>query len=327
MDNDLISLLRKFVGNQCSTKELRQIDALMKKGISSEVWLKVLDKTEPDYTETPLTQQEVERIFNKVQNRIGTDQRGKQVFLSNGKWVTGLAASVIIFVVAFIGFINRPQQTALPWITSVALEQERRHVLIPDGSEIWINNRSSLRYPEQFDSGMRNVALEGEAFFNVAHDAERPFVVSTQQIAIHVLGTSFNVRSYSDDDEIVITLATGKVEIKLDGRREVLTPGEQLRYNKRTQTFARFQVDPRNQYAWKDGWLVFNSTPLGQIAKRIERAYGMKVLFEDNNLRLIRISLKHKEKNLHNLLDVLAFSAGAAYELKGDTIIMKSKIK
>lgn len=151
-------------------------------------------------------------------------------------------------------------------------------VRLQDSTVVWLNGGTTLHYPAYFDEeGPRLVSLEGEAFFEVAHHANRPFFVKTYGKTIQVLGTTFNVNAYRDEPGIRTTLVTGMVRIKNEasGKTEILEPGQQATV--RNESIAIEPVDVRLFTAWKDGVFKFDNTPLPVLLRQISRWYDVEI--------------------------------------------------
>ena len=160
---------------------------------------------------------------------------------------------------------------------------------LSDGSRVWLNSESELRFPLQFAANQRKVVLMGEAYFEVEKDADRPFIVETKDSRIKVLGTSFNVRSYPDEGRVVTTLVEGGVCFGNADARIALKPGEQgvLDENGRLQ---KQQVELSPYVAWREGRFIFRKQRLEDIMSTVGRWYNVEVRFEDEGSKEITFS-------------------------------------
>jgi ferric-dicitrate binding protein FerR (iron transport regulator) len=150
-----------------------------------------------------------------------------------------------------------------------------------------------LRFPVQFAGDIRRVELSGEAYFEVAKNAEVPFVVVSDNQQIKVLGTQFNVSSYPDDQQISTTLVEGKVDVSLAGNPEthiVLKPSEQGQFSKENNQMAKRIVDVTPFVAWKDGRFVFHDQPLQDIMKTLSKWYDVEVVFANEGDKSLRFT-------------------------------------
>jgi transmembrane sensor len=165
------------------------------------------------------------------------------------------------------------------WATLYVPAQQQYRIDLPDGSKVWLNAVSSLRFPSVFGAHMREVYVTGEAYFEVAHDSKRPFIVHAEKQDIRVLGTSFNVNAY-EPNRLVTALVSGRVELTTDGQaRTTLAPGEAGIF--RDNRVAVETFDPTFTLAWMEGIHYFYNAPLQSIAPILSRWYGVDVHFAD----------------------------------------------
>ena len=154
---------------------------------------------------------------------------------------------------------------------------------LSDGSVVYLNADSRLRYPETFTGGERKVYLEGEAYFEVAKDASRPFKVVAREVEVNVLGTHFNVNAYPEHADVVTTLAEGKVQVAGVASQAVLVPGEQAIASPEGMEVRK--VDVQAYTSWKNGVFVFRSMPLEEIMEQVYRWYGVEAVFFNESVR------------------------------------------
>lgn len=326
MDNPEIILLRKFIHNYCTPQELVLVDHLIKKGVDDDVWIRLMNEAETAHQPSMLPQGHRNRLYKAIELKTMAIPVKRPVFINNRLLFSGIAAYVLLFLITvFVLYITNEGQVPDNLLTILTKGHERQQLKTTDGSHIWINSHSAVRYPQQFASDLRRIELEGEAFFQIARDPERPFVITTQNLTVTVLGTSFNVKSYREDDEIIITIATGKVQVEAGGQHRDLLPGEQLHFNKESGIITTVSIDPEEAYSWKDGWLTFNSVSLADISKTLERWYGVKVIIEGEALKKMKVTLKRKDETLNNVLEIISFTAGVNYEIANKIVTIKPK--
>lgn len=148
-------------------------------------------------------------------------------------------------------------------------------VVLPDGTKVWLNNSSRLRYPTAFTGGIRNVTLTGEAYFEVARDLAKPFIVTVNDLRVEVLGTHFNVTAYSDEKKISTTLLSGEVRLVSGDRRQVLQPGQEAVSEGHGGDFQVNKVDTGEAVAWKDGFFHFDHAGLPEVLRQLTRWYDV----------------------------------------------------
>lgn len=200
-------------------------------------------------------------------------------------------------------------------------------VSLADGTLVWLNSESELRYPVRFSGNRRTVYLKGEGYFVVAPDKDRPFTVSTgDDVDVRVLGTKFNVSAYAGDEEIVTTLAEGSVEIVMSGDSTRMQPNEQVVFNKKEKTFYSGEVDASVYSAWKDGKFIFEDQPLERIMERLKRWYDMEVFYANDEVREYRLTgdLK-KYENFEQAVRMIEEVAGLEVDINNKCVIISAR--
>jgi len=172
------------------------------------------------------------------------------------------------------------KSTALAYNTLTTPAAGEFQVTLPDGSKVWLNNASSLRYPVAFTGKTREVELKGEAYFEIAPNAHQPFKVKVGETLVDVLGTSFNITAYSDESNIKTTLLTGGVQVSNRDVRTVLKPGEQAQVNETGKLKVLKDVDVDGVVAWKNGWFHFEHADLKTVMRMLARWYDVDVVYE-----------------------------------------------
>lgn len=194
-------------------------------------------------------------------------------------------------------------------------------VNLSDGTKVWLNSKSSLKYPVEFSGSKRTVILEGEAYFEVSKDPHSPFTVKTKFGNVTVLGTHFNVSSYAEDNTFATTLAEGKVKVSDFGADEkksvVLNPGEQSNVDtKNDGSVTVATVDPSVYTAWKDGKFYFENESLKSILAKMSRWYNFNIKFENTSIGQIKFTgIVLKEEPIEHLLDIISKTSNVKYKI------------
>lgn len=209
-------------------------------------------------------------------------------------------------------------------VECIVPDGEIRTVTLPDMSVVKVNSGSILIYPEQF-TDTRDIYLNGEAYFTVAHDESKPFVVKTGDMAVEALGTVFNVSAYADNRNLSASLESGKVRVTFNGMGKepvLLLPDEQVTYNRNTGLVDKKAVKIENVIAWIDGHMVIQSMPLNDVIKIVERKYAVNVYFDPNKYRNERITLKVvQEESIADFMTVLEYLIPEIkYKIKNDNV-------
>jgi len=201
---------------------------------------------------------------------------------------------------------------------------------LPDGTTGWLNSGSSLTYSLPF-ADHRNVALEGEAWFDVVHNAKRPFEINTVNSTVKVLGTSFYLSAYSDEKYVEVVLQDGKVMFSDSSKTKNVTlkPSERLVFRKGDVTVS--SVDPAKYKAWTSGKLVFRGDDMAEVARRIERWYNIKVELANKELEQFSFRATFEDDSLEEVLNLLSMTSPIRYkiiprELTANGIYQKEKV-
>lgn len=192
-------------------------------------------------------------------------------------------------------------------------------VILSDGTKVWLNALSSLRYPESFSDSVRKVELTGEGYFEVAKDAAHPFIVTTQKNEVRVLGTHFNVNAYPDNKETVVTLAEGSVRLN---HSKTLKPGEEGTINQKGE-IQTGTADLETALAWKDGQFVFKMTPLSDVMKQTANWYDASIIYQNNITEHFNARIP-RDVPVSKLLHLLEATDQVHFKIEGRTItVMK----
>ncbi len=225
----------------------------------------------------------------------------------------------------------------------------RTHLTLPDGTLVWLNAGSRLSYGKNFNTTTREVNLTGEAFFDVAHNTQKPFLIHTTRIDVEVLGTRFNVKSYPSDRTTEATLIRGSIEILIRDRpseKIILRPDEKLVVANDTGILHRLNpgrtaavgagdplvamrkptYEPKTgaiiETSWVDNKLTFREESFADLASRMERWYGVTIHFADLSLEQLQFTGSFKEETIEQALDALKYTARFSYQIEGNLIII-----
>lgn len=218
------------------------------------------------------------------------------------------------------------------------LQQELTQVVVPygkttrlqlsDGTRIWINSGSRVIYPLVFNDKRREIFVDGEAYLEVAHNEQIPFIVKTDLLEITVQGTAFNVSAYKNDNDYSVILATGSVSVKEASKKAKVTikPNQKYTYDRTTQTSDLQNVDVLNYISWKEGFLYFRNESLSDVLKKVERYYNIPLDYDP--IVLSRTTLSGKldlKENIEETFRIIATTAPIDYVVRNDKIEINVK--
>ena len=206
---------------------------------------------------------------------------------------------------------------------------KRANISFSDGTKIWLNSGSHVIYPVEFQSQKREIYIEGEVYLEVKSDDIRPFIVKTKDLDIRVLGTSFNINFYPDEECASVVLVEGALEIKDQKNKHILSPKELYNYNVISKSSEiRDDINIYEYIGWKDGWILCNSEKLFSVFEKLERYYDIKISVADEEARVYKISGKlHLKDEIKDVIEVIATTAPIKYEVENDMITIYSKNK
>lgn len=259
-------------------------------------------------------------ILDDIHRRMNTEKR----FIPRYKWMA-IAASLIVLIgmAGLVIYQTGFNRANINIITMSNPPGTKSQVYLPDGSSVMLQGASTLQYPESFERGRRNVQLTGEAYFDIVKDNKKPFRVKAGNINVQVYGTTFNVEAYEEDEQVNVTLQTGKIGFSVDnfeGEIE-LTPNQQIVYNKQTNAIQRKTVDASEVTAWTQGNLHFNGISLKQIARKVQRYYNVEIEFASPKLENIIYTAEFDDSQpLEDNLNILFMDGRIKYKKDGSVI-------
>ncbi len=372
-EDQLLHLLAKKMGKAASDEELAALEALLEAHPDVLFLKRMIDAVESnkDYRK-PISEEEltsdnwykIEKVLNRKDEKCEGEvfypwinpKRSKRLKVL--RWAAVWGGMILLLLGGYLWFNNVGNRggklvfcrTHERIIRSVH-HAPRKHIL-PDGSEVWLNSDSYLRYSENIKDKKREVFLEGEAYFNVKHDPDHPFIVHAAGIDIKVLGTAFNVEAYSNEELVEATLINGKIKVELSeypDKSLILKPNEKLSISTKkfkvqrkrihplkrgVQRELKFKiqelaspksVNPMPEIAWMEDRLVFQNERFDEIARSLERRFGVKIIFETPSLKRERLNGIFKNETIQKALRILQMTTPFSYELKGDTVYLKEE--
>lgn len=193
---------------------------------------------------------------------------------------------------------------------------------LPDGSQVWLNAASSLRFPSAFAGKERKVEVTGEAYFEVAKNAKMPFVVSVEGAEVQVLGTHFNIMAYKDEEAVKTTLLEGAVKFVRADQGSFLKPGQQARLSKEGKVSVVSGVDVEAVVAWKNGVFHFESADIETVMRQLSRWYDVDIVFKGKRRFDPLYADIPRNSRLSDVLDALELSGGAKFIIEGKRIVV-----
>lgn len=196
-------------------------------------------------------------------------------------------------------------------------------LMLSDGTKVWLNSETELRFPEEFLGTNRNVFLKGEAYFDVAKDRSKPFYIHINNVLIEVLGTSFNVEARDNSNEIKATLVEGSILMNDNKSFLRISPNQQVIYNKLKSEITSKEVNVRKYISWKNGMFYFDNEELSVILEQLSRWYGVDIFYMNPSLKLLKFSVEVKRyENISKIIKMIEKTNKVKFEVKNNSIIV-----
>jgi transmembrane sensor len=346
----LQSLLVKYLKNSCSESEMEELFRMIKNAEHEPVFKKILSDYWHELPKGSLSDHsEIGQEPDKWFEEIKTEARSREKKLteireinfnqpSRPQSVSGTATAIFLKSAAVLMlsvFIYLFYQSAAveETVQEIVYEQkfsepgEKVRFQLPDGTQVHLNSDSHLTFPATFGSDSREVRLEGEAFFSVVRDESRPFLVHTEKITTRVLGTSFNKQSYAGDDQVSVAVVSGSVELTNQNHGDlntavVVSDNGWVRYSIQEESFDKGRSGIESLTAWNENVLLFYDKKLKEVARDLERWYGVQIIFDNKDLMECLIRGEHRNETLVNVLDAIAYAFEMDYKIEGNKVML-----
>ena len=329
-----IDLITRYFSGEITEEELRLLSDWLQADPSNKETFRQYQQTWQLIEKQNIGQSvNLDREWQALQSKINTPVSGsgtngkvipiKPAFTLQKVWKA--AAAVIIFLVSgflLYNYISKPSNIVL---TAQASNLEQT---LPDGSVISLQKGSQITYPSKFTGGTRNVELNGKAYFKVSHDKTRPFIVSSGNARIEVLGTQFNVNTSKAPGTLEVVLTSGKVSVyyaQKPAENVILMPGEKAVLNASQNQIQKSSNADANYMAWKTRVLVFEDKTLAEVINTLEDVYQVPVILADEKLAGCRVTATFNDQSLESILQVLEETLSLNIKHNGNNLEISGK--
>lgn len=312
-------LLEKYWAGLCTPAERKAVEQWMSEGIPEESYELRSPETEP-----LMKDQLWQRIDQARQEENEIQQPAKIVRMPI--WFSGIAIAAILILAIGLGVYvlnnHSPDTPLLAYKELILPRGKKASIILSDGTKVYLNAGSRLRYPEKFSETERRIFLDGEAFFEVAKNPEKPFYVQTKQTTTRVLGTRFNIQSWKGYADR-LNVEEGRVQFTAAGCIDTLILHANMQGVFDGHSLVQTVVNSANKIAWTKGIMVFNDTKLSEVTAQLERWYAIQIHLSDPGLANYR--LKARFENNASLIDVLqgiSFALNIKYKIKDKEVTL-----
>jgi len=329
--------INRFFNGEYSDKDASYVDEVFcDKNKEKELKYFLSRQFDELLPEDDVDKKNLDHILYKIHYEINTRLSEHKVwsFDNIAKWVLRIAAVIILPLTICLG-IRTYKDVHLKkeaWVEIKAPAWTRAQFSLPDGTTVWLNSNSSVKYNGNFNTD-RHITLKGEALFDVYKDKKRPFIVNTPEINVKVLGTRFNIASYENEKNVEVVLEEGKLIFndKLMNKSYTMSPNDLVIYDKTLKDFSTEVVQSHKYLSWTEGKLIFRNDPLDVVARRLERWYNIDVEVNVSSTEDIRWRATFIDDGLEDVLSVMKLSLPINYRiengnLKPDGTYVKKKV-
>ncbi|MFV0582221.1 MAG: FecR family protein [Parabacteroides gordonii] len=326
-----IELLHRLIAGSTTEEENRELMEWFRQCASQEEFFMLFEnvwKDSPD--EMPRDVQE--RMYRRLNRDLGEEKKTIKVipwhsYFSRKIWQrVAVACIIVVLSLANYNMFHKQKQLSTQNFTVSAEKGQRAFVTLPDSTKVWLNSDTKISYPADYGMKERNVALMGEAYFEVAKNPDKRFIVETKGMQVEALGTAFNINAYKNDNKIIASLFSGSVRVSYEDHVTILKPHESVKVDLLTQDFFQYEDNTMKDIAlWRENEITFDGESLEEIAHIINRLYNTTIYIEDESLKKECYIGTVRNNSLENFIDIINLTTPVVYENKGDTVFLKRR--
>lgn len=314
MEERIKYLFRQYLNNTCTKKEFEEFFSYINDASHNDLIRQLIKKAYDETGQPHSSLTYVDEQGNLVLPEPAPDE-GSAVTTKPRKKKSGsiaIVVLVIVFVAGVAWLFYRPVSKQSIILTKGLAKKmtgrsEYRYMLLPDSTQVWLNAASALEYPQQFASGIREVYLTGEAYFDVKHADKKPFLIHTGKVTTMVLGTAFNIKAYPGRENIIVSVSRGKVRVNYEAKEvALLTQGQQVKVNSNNNTIVQRKMTITEVAPWQQGNLVYDDETISDVVADLERNYDATIRIQSEAVANERISTSfRREIGIESALKVL----------------------
>ena len=300
-------LIALVLSSEANAEQVREVELWKQASEGNRAYFEEMQHVFVSVQSTDTNEYEVDAAWEKVKLNLNDSRvvKLKSKHFYESTWFRIAAVLLVVVGVSWMLFVNQS-------VNMLALNSSEKVLqdTMPDGSIITLNKHSIIHYSDDFGKKNRRVVLKGEAYFNVVHDEQIPFVVETNGVFIKDIGTAFNVSTNNDSSEVTVIVEEGEVYFyRSTGEGIYLKKGESAIYNRRNGSISKLDKLPMNVTAYRDGILNFNNTPMSDVAIAISKLYGVNVI-ADEKIANCKLTVRFENESLETVLSIISETLG-----------------
>lgn len=320
-------IFERYIQHCASDDEIKRLSNWIKDNQEISLWLERQIETSSSVMEKEVQMHILSHIKDEINSTIQRDKAAaikRDIRIRLNMWMR-VAAIFILPILAAAGmyfYMSKHESSPAPFIVAVDRGQ-KANITLPDGSKAWLNSQSKLTYFADFNTEKRALLLDGEAYFEVAHNPEKPFIVNSNDITVEALGTAFGIKAYSEDILISSILMHGKVKVTTPNGTNILKPNDRILYDKDSRTTQKSTVTNAVDFTgWIHNELRFENESLNEIAKNIQRIYNVEIVFASEKLKTLRYTGTVDNNSLESVLNIIALTSPISFHIDKQKVML-----
>lgn len=314
-DEDTTVLVEKWFYNFGKTDEAVEL--------LHELWMKIESESSSDNSS------DVETAFETFKSRLLSFKEEKSDYSIRKRMSPWLRRAAVLLFLPLLSLtmylcFHSDGDSQIRWMEKSVAFGEIEKLALPDGSVVWLNSGSTIIYPSEFKSDMRQIFFDGEGYFDVYTDADRPMNIHVKGNLVQVHGTTFNLKAYKNENILELSLMDGSVSFSTagsDDQKHYLSPGESLTYDMEQDKFTHSCFSKDNVTVWKEGGLYFRNKTLDEIVRQLERTYDIRIVILNEELRQIRYHMAFvNNESIEDILQFIDNDSRVIVSRRGDVV-------
>lgn len=337
MTEKIINIANRFLAEKdCTREELSALKKWLsdpKTQLDVESWLSEHWASSPEIDSTTL----IETVFRQIQEYEEEHQSKSGFSIRRILKVYQKVAAFLLIPILGLGilyWVSQYNQPVGQYTETIAPRGQKSQIVLADGTKVWLNSDTKIKYPGNFSKNQRDVYLDGEAFFEVAKNEHQPFVVHTSQVNVKVLGTKFNIKAYADESDVETSLFEGKINLIMNNSssgspvEKEVKPGQSFVYSKTDHQLVANRFPQEEINGWKKNQLIFKDDTFSNLVRKVERWYDVKVVYDEKQFDDRRLTVElYEGERLDRLMSIISLALSVDYKYEKGEIILTPRGK
>lgn len=320
--NKCLDLFEKYLLGEASSEEIESLCSFINNDPNLSEWLEEEIENSSSDIDVAIKMRMLDNIRSHTNYYVETVLENKKTSKKHYlRWIANIAAVLFpVFLVMSLYMYNKSDE--IDYLTVAANLGEKASINLPDGSKVAINSASEITYSTAYNKNDRSLELVGEAYFEVESDPAKPFIVKCGEIKVKVLGTSFDINAYDDNNKISVVLNSGKVEFITPNETLTMKPNDRVIYDRTTKNTEVQNVNAKDYTEWRQNRLRFENETLETIVKTISRMHNTDIVFKDEKLAKLKFTGTIDNTSVQSALKALLLTAPMSYETEDGVVYL-----